>query len=420
MKSLTFLVGCITLAGALSTCGALVSAENEPYWPRFHGPKEDNISTDTGLLRQWPDDGPPLAWTAEGMGIGFAGVTLAHGLVYTAGNVDGEMKISALDLNGRVRWQAANGKACDVQYEGSRGTPTIDGDRLYHESPTGQLGCFDARTGKPIWTLNILDEFKGKLPRWALAESVLIDGDRVICCPGGPETAVVALDKMTGQTVWKSPSADGDPIGYASPAVIEYNGLRMILTMTNQALIGVNADNGDLLFRFAHPTRWEVTALMPVFHDGHIFISSGYGTSGSVLLKLNVDGQKADVEEVWRSKDLDNHHGGVVLLDGYVYGAGHQSGKGKWVCLDWTTGKTMWAEKGIGKGSLTCADGLLFTMNERRKVGLVRATPDKYDLISEFMLPNKGKKATWAHPVVCGGRLYLRHGDFLFAYDVAR
>ena len=247
---------------------------------------------------------------------------------------------------------------------------------------------------------------------------MLIDGSRLICCPGGPKTAVVALDKRTGRTIWQSPSAGGDLVGYATPTLAEYRGLRMILTMTLKAVIGVNADNGDLLFRFEHPTKYDVNATMPLYHDGHVFISSGYGTTGSTLLKLDVRGKKATVTKVWNSRDLDNHHGGVILLDGYLYGAAHNFNRGKWICLDWKTGEMKYAEKGVGKGSATCAEGMLYTMSERRDVGLVKATPAGHEVISQFKLPSGGEGPTWAHPVVRGGRLYLRHGDFLYAYDV--
>ncbi|HBO42659.1 MAG TPA: hypothetical protein DD670_01725 [Planctomycetaceae bacterium] len=420
MTLLKTTIPCAVMVVLLGACQALYSSspEDAPYWPRFQGSNADNISTDTGLLTQWPEGGPRLIWTVDGIGEGFAGVVMANGMIYTAGNVDGKMTITALDMDGNMRWQIANGDAYEKDYPGARGTPTLDGDRLYHESPDGRLACFNAVTGKEIWSLNILDEFDGKQTQWALAESILIDGDRLICCPGGAKTAVVALDKMTGKTVWKSPSASGDLASYASPTLIEYKGLRIILTMTDSALIGVNADNGELLFQHAHPTKYKVNALMPVFRDGHILTSSGYGTTGSVLVKLDVDGDKASVEQVWQSLDLDNHHGGVVVWEGHVYGAAHSSGKSRWVCLDWKTGETKYSEKGVGKGPVTFADGMLYTMSENRDVGLVKATPESHDVISRFEIPRQGKGKSWAHPVVCGGRLYIRHGDYLYAYDV--
>ena len=399
---------------------ASVVGAQQPYWPRFHGPNENNISSDKGLLQQWPKGGPPLVWTAKDIGEGYAGVTLAHGLIYTAGNIDNKMVITALTLGGKVKWQVPNGEAYKKSYPGSRGTPTIDGDRLYHESPNGDLICLNAITGRKIWSENILKKFKGKQVRWALAESVLIDGEHVICCPGGSKTAMVALNKRSGKTVWQSPAAEGDLAGYASPMLIEQDGLRIILTMTDKALIGVNADSGQLLFRYAHPTKYDVNAMMPLYHKSRILISSGYGTTGTESLKLTVRGKKASVEKVWAKNQLDNHHGGIVLYKKFIYGAGHNSGKGKWMCLSWNTGRIMWAAKGVGKGSITCADGMLYTMSETRNVGLVRPTPEKYELISEFEIPRGGKGKSWAHPVVCGGRLYIRHGNFLYAYNVAK
>lgn len=419
MRCFTIAVLSMMTMAVVVSVSTSVAADDRAFWPRFNGPNENNISSDTGLLDKWPEAGPRLVWKASDIGEGYAGVTIARGMIYTAGNVGRKMIVTALDMAGEMRWQVENGDAYRKSYPGSRGTPTIDGDRVYHESPTGQVVCLNAKTGKQIWTRNILDDFNGEEPRWGLAESVLIDGPRLICCPGGPKTAVVALDKQTGETVWQSPSADGDLAGYASPALVEYQGRRLILTMTEKALIGVDANNGRLLFRHPHPTRWEVNALMPVFHEGRILVSSGYGTTGSVMFTLSLAG-KPSVAELWNSKDLDNHHGGIVLLDGRVYGAGHESGGENWVCLDWQSGKTLWTAKGIGKGSLTCADGLLYTMSENRDVGLVRPTSQRYELISQFELPRGGKGKTWAHPVVCGGRLYLRHGNFLYAYDVRK
>jgi outer membrane protein assembly factor BamB len=363
----------------------------------------------------WPAGGPRLEWTVRGIGHGFATVAIAGGRIYTSGNRDGKTIVSALDLDGRTVWQVENGEAWEASVPGSRGTPTIDGGRLYHESPLGNVVCLDAKTGRKRWGLNILDEFHGKNINWALAESLLVDGDRVVCCPGGPETAMVALDKHTGRTVWKSPSA-GDLAGYASPSLGEYQGLRMIFTLTSRAAIAVDADRGDLLWRFEQVTPFDENIGMPIYHDGHVLVSTR--TTGTVLLALHVDGRKCSVREVWRCKELDNQHGGLVLLEGYVYGSSHVNSGGKWISLDWATGKVMYLEHGVGKGSLTYADGMFYTMSENRAVGLVKATPDRHDVVSAFKIPEGGEGPTWAHPVVCGGRLYIRHGDFLYAYDV--
>jgi outer membrane protein assembly factor BamB len=386
------------------------------FWPRFHGADGTNISPDTGLLKQWPSGGPSLVWQTAGIGHGYSSVTLAEGLIFTDGNLDGQTMVTALNPDGDIVWQRANGPAWTKSYEGTRGTPTYDAGNLYHESPLGNVACLRAKTGEKVWEVNILDKFGGKNIQWALAESVLVDGDRVICCPGGQQASVVALDKKTGETVWAA-RGTGDLAGYATPVLTEYQGVRMILTMNAKALIGVNADSGELLFRHGHETQYDVNATMPIFHDGHVFISSGYG-SGSELLKLSVSGGRVAVEPAWKSDELDNHHGGVILLNGYLYGAAHNRNRGKWICLDWQTGQMRYAEAGVGKGSATCADGMLYTMSENRDVGLVPATPQGHTVVSQFKLPSGGEGRSWAHPVVCGGRLYLRHSDVLYAYDV--
>lgn len=407
----------LILAGLLCPAVPQAVAAEAQCWPRFHGPKGDNISTETALLNPWPEQGPKLLWTAKPIGKGFAGVTIADGRIYTAGDVGDDLVIFALNMDGQIQWQAKNGAAWTKGGPaGARGTPTVDGDRLYHENAHDEVVCLDARTGRKIWGVNLATQFQGRKDAFGRGESLLIDGDRVICCPGGA-TAMVALDKKTGQTIWKSPSA-GEPAGYASPILAEYRGLRMILTMASKSLIGVNAATGELLWRFEHYTpRYIANCVNPIYHDGRIFLSGGYGL-GSVLLKIDVKDGKSVVEPVWRSKDLDNRHGGVILLDGSVYGASHMNNNAKWICLDWKTGRKMYAEKGIGEGSLTCAGGMLYTMSERRKVALVKPTPTGYQLVSQFQIPEGGQGLSWAHPVVCGGRLYIRHADQLYAYDV--
>ena len=417
------------ILASLPWVDVLLAAEADaPCWPRFHGPNGDNHSPETGLLKKWPEEGPKLLWTAKDLGFGYSSVTLAHNLIYTAGNInyapegaekpDDRTAVTALDLDGKVRWTFNEYPAFVGHLLGTRGTPTIDGDRLYYETPLGDLFCLEAKTGKKIWGLNILEKFGGEVIRWALAESLLIDGNNVICSPCGPNTAMVALDKMTGKTVWKSATAEGDLAAYSSPILAEYGGLRIIFNMTAKALIGVNADSGKLLFRFPHETTFEANVANPIFHDGHVFISSGYGTTGSVLVKLTVDGEKVTAEKVWNSRELDNHHGGVILVDGYLYGASHRFNKAQWICLDWKTGEMKYADKGVGKGSATYAEGMLYTLSSSHFMGLVKATPERHELISKFEIPPLGKSTSRSHPVVRGGRLYIRHNKFLYAYDI--
>ena len=403
------------LIGGLVVATVAGAADQSLSWPQFHGPNRDNISMETGLLKEWPEAGPELVWTAEGLGHGFSTVSVADGIIYTAGNIGDDTVVTALDLDGETLWQVKNGKAWTDDYPGTRGTPTIDGDRVYHESPLGNIVCLNAKTGERIWDVNILEKFGSETPTWALAESLLIDGDHVICCPGGPQTCMVALDKHTGSVVWKAPSA-GDLAGYASPILAEYKGLRMIITMTLKGLIGVNADTGELLWHVTHESYADENVLVPIFHDGYVFISTL--ETGSVKWKINVEDGKASLEEEWSTDELDNHHGGVVLLDGNLYGTSTFRNKNLWICLDWETGDIRYTFKGVGKGSATYADGMLYTLNIDRAMGLVRPLPDGLELVSSFMIPSGGEGKSWAHPVVCNGRLYIRHGDFLYAYAV--
>ena len=380
-------------------------------WPQFRGPNRDGLSTETGLLKKWPQNGPKLLWTARGCGQGYASVAVADGLIYTTGNFGGTAKIVAFGLDGSQQWTADSGKAWTGSYPGSRGTPAVDGGMVYAASGKGDVTCVDAKSGRKIWSHNIISKFGGRNIGWGLSESPLIDGDNLIVCPGG-RTAVVALNKRSGSTVWTCTGVNENP-GYASPIVVEYGGLRQIVTMTGKSAIGVDAKSGKLLWKRAHITKYDGNIPTPVYDNGHIFIDSGYGKGGA-LLKLSVSGSRASVREVWQTP-MDNHHGGVILVDGYLYGT---SSRGQWQCLDFRTGRQMHAERGVGKGSVTYADGMLYCLSEGSTMGLAKATPDGHRVISQFRLPRGGGGKSWAHPVVAGGRLYVRHADALFAFDI--
>lgn len=385
-------------------------------WPQFHGPRRDNKSDETGLLREWPPGGPGLLWTAKGIGHGYSSVAISGGRIYTTGNIGKDTVITALDLDGRALWTAKNGPAYERRYPGTRGTPTLDGGHLFHENADGDVICLDAKTGRAVWSVNILRKFRGRNVNWGMAESLLVDGRHVICSPGGAESAMAALDKESGETVWVCKGA-GDMLGYSSPILFEFGGIRQIATMTHQAVIGVDAETGELLWRHPHATPYNTNIVDPIFHDGGVFITSW--TTGSELLRLRVSERRVSVEPVWASKDMDNEHGAVVLIDGHLYGGFSTiHGDEPWVCVEWATGRRTYAAAGIGKGTLTYADGMLYALNHDRVVALVRATPERWDLASRFALPEGGEGPTWAHPVVCGGRLYVRHDDFLYCYDI--
>jgi len=390
-----------------------------PDWPQFEGPRRENKSADTGLLKSWPEEGPQLLWRAAGIGRGFSSVAIGRGRIYTAGQTEEDTIVTALDLDGQTVWQARNGPAYQRSPAGSRGTPTLDGPRLYHLSGNGHVICLDAGSGKSLWTLNMVERFGGRVCQWGLSESLLIDGRRLICCPGGQQIAMAAVDKETGRTIWECRGA-GDPPSYASAILVEHGGLRQIVTMTAESAIGVAAETGSLLWRYEREAPYDVNATTPVYHEGHVAIFTTWGR-GATLLKLNVVGQNCTVEKVWHTADLDNEHGGVILLDGYLYGladGGHK--QRRWACIEWRTGKTMYQTEPLrgSTATLTWADGMFYLVGPRGEVTLQRPDPREFKIVSQFTLPKGGEGAVWARPVVCGGRLYVRHGDLLYAYDV--
>ncbi len=393
-------------------------------WPMFHGPNGENRSPDTGLLKKWPEGGPTLLWKTDVLGegqSGFSSVTISGGRIYSAGSRGGRSLVYCLDMNGKKIWEYDNGEAWEKSYAGTRSTPTVDGDLVYDFSAVGELTCLNAKTGEQIWRRNVLTDFEGENPTWALAESVRIDGDRVICAPGGKKGSIVALDKMTGKLVWATPSL-GARTAYACPIIFTHGGLRTLATMYAKGLVCVNADTGELLLTYAHPQQYDVQCCRPIYHDGHLFIatcSTPPLKSGSALLKLTVTGKKLSAERVWQNPNFDNLHDGVILLDGYLYGSSHEYRNGTFMCVDWKTGETVYEKRDVGKACFTWADGLLYYMGERGGFRLIRPNPKAYDAISVWQIPDEGESSAWAHPVVLDKKLYIRRGQFLYCYDVS-
>jgi outer membrane protein assembly factor BamB len=376
MQSLLFLLGLfwttVTYAG-----------DQGSFWPQFHGPNRDNLSTETGLLKKWPLHGPALLWTARGLGHGYSSISIANQMIYTAGDIGQYTVITALNLDGTIVWQGKNGQPWTGAYPGSRGTPAIDGNRLFHQNPLGNLICLDATTGDRIWEFNILEKFHSTVPRWALAESLLVDREHLISCPGGPQTCMVALDKTDGTVAWQAPSI-GEVAGYASPALFEYKGLRIITTLTCKSLIGVNADTGELLWRQKHETYYDENIMTPIVHDGEVFVST---LVGSVKWRVHVKDGKASLAEIWRAPQLDNGHSGVILVNEELHGSGVVRSR-VLVCLDWKTGRVHYMDKCVAV-ALAYADGMLHALSEDGVMGLVQPTPIGHKLVSHFQDPKR-------------------------------
>lgn len=384
--------------------------------PQFRGPNRDGVFNDQGLLKAWPEAGPAVAWVATGIGKGFSSASVAGGKIYVTGMQDDETGVLfVLNSDGVIERKIPYGKeTTNKEAPGTRSTPTIEGDRAYFISGLGVVYCVDLAKGEKVWEANVFERFGAKNNMWHLAESVLVDGNRVICTPGGPEALFAALDKTTGATLWGTKGLD-DKTSYCSPAIITHNGRRLLVNVTSKFVVGADAETGALLWSFPHKTPWDIHAVTPLYKDGLLYYTGGDGVGGGAL-ELSADG--SSVKEKWADKNLDCIHFGVVLVDGYLYGTGNKVG-GKLVCLEMATGKMMWNSKEVREGCTVYADGMLYVYEGPKSgiVNLVKATPTGFERTGRFTV-TQGSAQHWAHPTIADGRLFIRHGDALIAYDI--
>lgn len=385
-------------------------------WPQWQGPNRTRMSTETGLLKEWPADGPRTIWTTNNLGTGYGSMSISGDRVFVQGARGESSFVIALNrADGKEVWARAIGpietRMRTNMGAGPRGTPTVDGDRLYALSENGDLACLKTSDGSPVWQLNILKDFGGAQLQWMVSESPLVDGAHVLVSPGGPGAGMVKLDKMTGKTVWTSKELS-DTAGYASITVADIQGVRTYLTFTARAGVGVRASDGKLMFRYARAANNVANIATPVFSDDKVFFSSAYGAGGGLLALSVKDGEVA-ASEVYHTPNMRNHHGGMVLVDGYLYGFSDLI----LTCLEFATGTVMWRDRSVGKGSVTYADGHLYIQGENSTVGLAEASSTGYREKGRFTIPQKGQ-LSWAHPVISDGRLYVRNQDTLLVYDI--
>jgi outer membrane protein assembly factor BamB len=399
---------------------ATASAED---WPQWQGPDRNAVSKERGLLQEWPKDGPPLAWTAKGLGGGDSAPSVAGGRIYSMSNRGNDEVVWALsEKDGKELWATRLGPAFQQRRPESRQgpgcTPTVDGDRLYVLGMGGDLACLQVKDGKVLWQLSLTKEFGGRVPEWSYRESPLIDGDKLICTPGSADATIVALDKATSKTVWKSAVPGSRGAAYASVIAIDAAGQRQYVQITQGTLVGVAATDGKVLWTYARPAnRTGINCTTPIYHDGHVFASSAYG-GGAGLVKLVMDGDGVRAGEVFWTRSMENHHGGLVLHDGCLYGAHGGLGRGFLVCLDFKTGKVLWNAPSTPKGSVAFADGRLYYRAESDAVLLIEPSPKEYVERGRFKQPDRSQSPAWAHPVIANGKLYIRDQDVLFCYDV--
>lgn len=413
MKPITTLVFLLTITTGL-----------QAQRTQFRGNDRDGRYQESGLLKSWPDGGPAKVLTVEGIGAGYSSAIIdGQNHIYITGMKDRVDHLTCIAPDGTIKWQVPFGESWAKSFPDTRSTPTIDGDRIYATSGQGKLTCFALTDGREVWSRNVDHDFGCIWHKWGVSESPLIWNNLVISTPAGEKTTVVALNKMTGETVWSPPPVGGVRT-YASPVLSVINGLQVILAVTTEFIVAVEPLNGEVLWTYRHWIKerevnddgGHIFPNGPIVFGNEIFITRGYDYPA---MMLTVASDNKGVTEKWISHVLDNHHHGVILHEGHLYGSNWlNNGKGRWICLDWDTGEVRWDEDWFNKGPIIFADGMLYLMEERTgNVGLVRPDPSGFRLISTFKMTG-GTGPFWAHPAIYDGRLYLRHGDVLMVYDI--
>jgi hypothetical protein len=387
----------------------------------WRGPGRTGIYNETGLLKVWPASGPALIWEAEGIGLGYSSTTVTSDAIYITGIRGDKDVLTAFTQDGKKKWDVEYGTMSKVQSSPeSRCTPTFSNGKIFVVSGSGELSSVST-DGKILWSVDYYTKYKSTVPRFGISESPLVVDNKVIVTPGGSITAMAAFNVDNGNVVWETPTLN-EGSQYVNPLLIEDKGMKVNVTLNPTYLFGVNAADGKLLWKFnmrsfnSDPSRGTNFIHTPIYKDGYIFMGNGYGQT-SAKIKINFDGK--DPELVWKNPDINPHVGGMVLIGNYIYSSTHDNNTmGRWICVDWTTGKTMWITEWNNKGSVISAEGLLYIYEEKSgNVALVRPNPEKLDIISSFRV-TKGTGPYWAHPVIDKGRLFLRHGDYLAVYNI--
>jgi outer membrane protein assembly factor BamB len=391
--------------------GASVTIQALDDWPQWRGPRRDGVSAERGLLKAWPESGPPLAWKATGAGQGYSSFAVAGGRLYTLGAREDREHVIAFDVaSGKRVWDAPHGQRfSNDRGDGPRGTPTVDGTRVYAFGASGDLTALEAASGKVAWTVNVIRDFGGQNITWGLSESPLIVGDRIIVSPGGPGSSVVALNKADGKLIWKT---EADRAGYSSAVLHELGGISEAIVFTGQRALGVNIANGRVLWSYDRVANRVANIATPIVRGDHVFLSSDYGT-GAALLRLTAAGGGITAQEVYFTREMRNHHASSVLVGDHLYGFSSAI----LTAMRFDTGEVAWRDRSVGKGSLVHADDRLYLFSERGVVALAEANPEAYKEHGRFSLET-GSLPTWSHPVVSNGKLFLRDQETIYAYDV--
>ena len=382
------------------------------------------VSSEKGLMKSWPDGGPGLIWSTTELPKGNSSPVFGNNTIYITGLEEPNDVLVALDPSGNIIWKTPYGRCWEKSYPESRCTPTVDGERVYVSSGYGDIACINGISGEMIWSLKASEEYGGTYGPWGIAESPMVDGEKLYFTTGGPQTTTIALNKNSGELIWKSESVN-DPASYLSPVLVEKAGTKILVNVTPRFIFGIDVSDGSMLWKINHRETLgksdinytgQILCVTPVSSGNMIYMTGGYD-HGGLMIDIGDDGKIASF--VWKNEIMDVHHGGVVVVDGYIYGSNWiNNGNGNWCCVDWKTGELMWEEHWNNKGSIIAADGMLYIYEEKNgNVGLLRPDPSGFDLVSSFKIYG-GSGPYWAHPVIHNGVLYIRHGEAFFAYDI--
>ena len=395
----------------------LASTSTPDPWPNFNGTNHDNRSSATDLLEEWPAEGPPLRWRIRGLGNGYSSVAIVDGVLYTMGNKGKSEVLIALDAGtGEKIWSTPFARASNLAMgPGPRCTPTIFQGSVYAIGAEGDLICADAKTGDVRWKQNILTEYNASIPTWGICESILIDDDHLICTPGGSKASIACLNRNTGAPVWTAQIA-GESTSYASAIRADVGGVAQYVQFLSGGTVSVRANDGQFLWRNNQSSSGTANCSSPLLSGDTIFTAAGYGAGGTLLKLTSADG-KTSAELVYHTKDMKNHHGDMVIDNGFLYGS---NDPGILVCLELETGNVKWQNRSVGKGAVTFADGKIYLRSEKGDMALVAASPDDYRELGRFTQPDRSKDYAWSHPVVSNDSLFLRDQGLLLCYNLKR
>jgi outer membrane protein assembly factor BamB len=403
MKKVNYIILSLML-----TVTILSQAQTPTKW---RGPFQNGFYPETGLMQKWPAGGPEIKWHYDELGVGYSAPSIANDRIYITGMEGTKGYIYSLTLDGKFLWKVPYGEEFTISYPGSRATPVIVGDYMYMLSGFGELSCMSALSGKLLWKKNITKDFDGRPMEWGFNETMVIDGDRLFCTPGGKQNNLIALNRFDGSLIWSS-RGKGEKATYCTPLMVNLENRKILVTHTEPYILGVDADNGNLLWSHPHTNTYNIHPNTPLFYEEAVFCFSGYG-QGGVMLKLSEDGSQ--ITKKWFCETMDSRIGGAVVIDGRIYGSGDENRD--WQCIDWDTGKVLYSSKEIGNGAVITAEGLLYLYSQRGELALVRPGDSGFEILSEIRV-SLGSGQHWAHPVIHEGILYVRHGNSLIAYNI--